>query len=151
MIGIDTNILVADALPDHPEHSKVSAALNSLLAEGCQIALSPLVCSEFIHVSTDPRRFEHPLSVADAIAQMDFWTNASETVLLSIDPSVQHQWLHWLSEHRLGRKRLLDTLLAAAWHTAGIHEILTLNPRDFEIFGVFRIHPVGPGEPPAGP
>lgn len=146
MIGIDTNILVADALPDHPEHRRVSRALNSCLSGGHQIALTPLVVSEFIHVSTDPRRFENPLSVAEAVAQTEFWTSSAETVLLSIDPTSHRQWLHWLAEHRLGRKRLLDTLLAATWHTAGVHEIFTLNPRDFEIFGVFVIRAIGTGD-----
>jgi hypothetical protein len=40
-------------------------------------------------------------------------------------------------QFRLGRKRLLDTLLAATWHTAGVNQILTLNWTHFEVYGRF--------------
>jgi hypothetical protein len=45
----------------------------------------------------------------------------------------------WVREHRLGRKRLLETQLAAALHEAGVHRIITQNRRDFEVYGVFEI------------
>jgi predicted nucleic acid-binding protein len=35
------------------------------------------------------------------------------------------------------RKRLLDTLLAATYRQVGIHSLLTTNPADFGVFGVF--------------
>jgi hypothetical protein len=46
-------------------------------------------------------------------------------------------FLGWLEEHRLGRKRLLDTMLASTFRGAGIDSILTLNRDDFSIFGGF--------------
>lgn len=42
----------------------------------------------------------------------------------------------------LVRKRLLDTLIAATWWSAGIREVFTLNPADFRIFDGFTIHTV---------
>jgi predicted nucleic acid-binding protein len=42
-----------------------------------------------------------------------------------------------VTQFSLGRKRLLDTLLAATFHQAGIHSILTTNAADFAVFGVF--------------
>jgi len=41
----------------------------------------------------------------------------------------------------VGRKRLLDTLIAATWHHAGITEVFTLNPADFVIFANFTCRP----------
>lgn len=150
MIGVDTNILIADSLPDHPDHAKVRRKLDSLLTAGCQLALPSMVFSEFIHVATDSRRFREPLSAQEAVAQAELWSASAEVVLLSVDELVHWQWLRWLTEHRLGRKRLLDTLLAATWHAAGVREILTLNPRDFEIFGVFTLLAIESGDPPEG-
>jgi len=49
----------------------------------------------------------------------------------------------------LGRKRLLDTLLAATYHHAGIQSVLTTNPADFATLGVFRC--VTPGAPASQP
>jgi hypothetical protein len=39
----------------------------------------------------------------------------------------------------LGRKRLLDTLLAATFREAGIAKIITNNGKDYAVFGCFDI------------
>ncbi|MGV2338984.1 MAG UNVERIFIED_CONTAM: hypothetical protein LVR18_41025 [Planctomycetaceae bacterium] len=48
------------------------------------------------------------------------------------------QFLIWLRQHFLGRKRLLDTLLAATYWQAGVSSLLTTNPVDFTVFGCFH-------------
>ena len=101
------------------------------------------IVSEFIHIVTDSRRFENPLTMTEALDWAGFWSDAAEVSLISSDAPIHKLWLRWLEQHRLGRKRLIDTLIAATWHTAGVQQILTLNPRDFAIFGVFRVIPIG--------
>jgi predicted nucleic acid-binding protein len=140
MIGLDSNILVAHAIPDHPLHGKVRDRIDRFLSEGREFALTTGILPEFIDVVTDPKRFENPLTMAEALDWAGFWSDAEEVSLVSTDMVAHRQWLRWLAEHRLGRKRLLDTLIAATWHMAGVREIFTLNPGDFSIFGVFDIH-----------
>ncbi len=41
--------------------------------------------------------------------------------------------------HQLGRKRLLDTMLAASFRSAGVKRIVTNNERDFMVLGGFEI------------
>jgi hypothetical protein len=43
-----------------------------------------------------------------------------------------------MREFGLGRKRILDTHLAAVPHTAGARRLLTSNPADFAVFGVLE-------------
>jgi hypothetical protein len=43
-----------------------------------------------------------------------------------------------MREFDLGRKRILDTHLAAVLHTAGARRLLTSNPGDFAVFGVLK-------------
>jgi hypothetical protein len=43
-----------------------------------------------------------------------------------------------MREHQLGRKRILDTHLAAILYTSGVTRLLTSNPGDFSIFQVFE-------------
>jgi predicted amidohydrolase YtcJ len=38
----------------------------------------------------------------------------------------------WMHEHRLGRKRLLDTLPAATYYRAGVSRLASTDWRDFE-------------------
>ena len=39
-----------------------------------------------------------------------------------------------MTRFRLGRKRILDTALAATMEAAGIKKLATLNKKDFEVF-----------------
>ena len=49
------------------------------------------------------------------------------------------QTMRWLRQFALGRKRILDTHLAAVFHGAGVQRLLTSNPNDFAVFGVFEL------------
>lgn len=139
LIGADTSLLVAHSLADHPDHPAVESLVRDTLAGGDLIALCSVVIDEFIHVVTDARRFEQPLEMAGAISLARAWCESKETMLLhSTDESLRVQ-LDWLQRHRLGRKRLHDTLIAAIYHLAGIETILSSNWRDFSVFGFFKI------------
>ncbi len=50
----------------------------------------------------------------------------------------------WMREYQLGRKRVLDTMLAATYRASGVTSLLTLNAEDFELFGGFAFIPILP-------
>jgi len=141
MIGLDSSFLVAWAIPEHPEHSVCRRLAADAVHHGRTFGLTAGVLAEFIHVVTDPRRFAIPLTMADATAIATFWAHATEVSLLPQPAGVATTWLEWLHHHRLGRNRLLDTLLAATWDSHGITDVFTLNPADFEVFAVFSFAP----------
>ena len=141
MIGLDTSFLIAWALPEHPDHAACRALSAQSALAGKTFGLTPGILAEFIHVATDARRFTKPLPMADALRIADFWAQAAEVQLLNQNAAVTRQWFAWQAQHQLGRKRLLDTLIAATWHCAGITEIYTLNPKDFAVFGQFTALP----------
>jgi predicted nucleic acid-binding protein len=135
MIGVDTTFLVQLEIAELPDHSRAHAWLRTVVLEGGEdLALVPQVLAEFIHIVTDPRRFEAPLSMDQAIAKARFWWSAMEVrhVYPSWDGTVLS--LDWLTKHGLGRKRLLDTQLAATLYAAGVRRIVTSNARDFSLF-----------------
>lgn len=143
MIGLDTSILVAHAIAEHPQHEASQRWLDDEIARNQTFAITSGILAEFIHIVTDARRFETPLAMPEALERAAFWSEAREVTLLAADDAVNALWLKWLADFQLGRKRLLDTLIAVTWHAAGISEICTLNPRDFKVFDVFRIHCIG--------
>ncbi len=49
-----------------------------------------------------------------------------------------------MREYQLGRKRVLDTMLAATYRASGVTSLLTLNAEDFELFGGFAFIPILP-------
>lgn len=137
--GIDTTFLVQVEVREVPGHEAARAWLDAALAKHPQpLALAPQVLAEFIHVVTDPRRFATPLSMEEALGKAQGWCEACEVRLIYPSLDSTRLALLWLRQHRLGRKRLLDTQLAATYYSEGITRLLTLNMSDFEVFGVFQ-------------
>jgi len=135
--GLDTAFLVALELAEHPNHQACRGRISALIAGGHRLALAPQVLAEFIHVATDSRRFARPVPIDDARNLAQQWWSAAEVDPVFPDAAAVQQFLDWHRVHKLGRKRLLDTLLAATYCKSGITHILTLNPTGFDLFGVF--------------
>ena len=140
MVGLDTTFLVQVEVQETDGHGAAQKVLRrEILGQRRQAALAPQVLSEFVHVVTDARRFERPLPMAQALARASFWWNATEVERVAPDEQVVGQFLAWMREHGLGRKRLLDTLLAATYYRSGVTRIVTSNARDYKVFGVFDL------------
>jgi predicted nucleic acid-binding protein len=137
MIGLDTTVLISHELEEHPAHSRVRSYIQASAWNGEKFALSPQVLHEFLHVVTDGKRFQTPLTISDALARSRFWENASEIVMVYPDRTSSEVFNDWMSRYQLGRKRILDISLAACYYTNGIRKIATANPSDFTCFEVF--------------
>ena len=135
--GIDTDFLVAAEVMDHPFHRQADSLLQSLLTDGHDLALAPQTLAEFIHIVTDSKRMPQPLTKMDAVGRAEHWWQAAEVVRVFPDGQTVSDFLAWLTRYQLGRKRLLDTLLAATFRSAGIKWIVTNNEQDFKVLGVF--------------
>lgn len=149
MIGLDTTVLVAHELQEAPSHQKVRENIASLTSsKGIHFALAPQVLQEFLHVVTDPRRFENPLLMEEALLRARFWWNASEAVHCHASDKSWELAMNWIDRYQLGRKRILDTCLASTYHSQGVTKLATANPSDFAIFGVFEFEPWAMMTPP---
>ena len=138
MTGLDCNVLVQLALADHPANAATVAAVQAETQRAGSLVLPPLVVTEFLHVVTDDRRFVPPLTMIEALDWIEeFLANPSVSLLQPTQESLR-QTLRWMREFNLGRKRILDTHLAAVLHTAGARRLLTSNPGDFAVFGVLE-------------
>ena len=137
--GIDTDFLVAVEIKDHPFHPMADGLLNRILAEDGCLALAPQILAEFTHVVTDHRRMPQPLNVSEAVNRADFWWNAEEVVRVFPNDQAASQFMKWIKQYRLGRKRLLDTLLAATYEANGIRKLITNNSADYTVFGCFEL------------
>ena len=140
MTGLDTTFLVQVEVQEADAHGAALEVLRrDILDRRRKAALAPQVLSEFVHVVTDRRRFERPLSMTQALAKANFWWSAAEVERVFPDDQAVGRFLTWMQEHGLGRRRLLDTLLAATYHRSGVTRIVTSNARDYRVFGVFEL------------
>ena len=139
--GADTGFLVAAELQEHARHAEARATIVRLVQSGDRMALTPQVIAEFLHNFTDGRRFSEPLSMSRALEVAEKWWSAREVVHVFSDSNTVRDFLGVLRQHRLGRKRLLDTLLAATLRRVGINSILTTDAHDFVILGLQIVEP----------
>lgn len=135
--GIDTGFLVAAEVTEHPDHQAARLKLQEFRAANDRFGLAPQVLAEFVHVVTDPKRFSEPLTMAAALERAETWWDSPEMEPLGSDAYSVRTFFTWMRQHRLGRKRILDTMLAATFREAGIQSILTTNSRDFAVLGDF--------------
>lgn len=143
--GLDTSFLVAVEIEEHPCHADARRILSELLDRRDRFALAPQILAEFIHTVTDPRRFQLPLTMEVALRHSERWWNASEVDQTAPNHLALAFFHEWMLRHRLGRKRVLDTMLAATYRSAGIASLLTLNTQDFSVFGEFTCMSPTPG------
>jgi predicted nucleic acid-binding protein len=137
--GFDTSFLVAAEVLGHANHQASRSRLQVLRSAGDNFAVAPQVLAEFVHVVTDPRRFSQPLSIDAALSRAEAWWTSTEVMQVFPTSATLTDFFDWMRRHRLGRDRILDTLLAATYRAAGIGSLLTTNARDFSVFNVFQV------------
>jgi predicted nucleic acid-binding protein len=137
--GLDTTFLVEAEVAGHPHHVWARAELDAVLSRGDSFAIAPQVLAEFIHVVTDPKRFSMPLRPEQALTRAETWWQAEEVVRVFPSDDSCALFLEWMRTYELGRKRILDTLLAATYYAYGIRSILSSNARDYAVFGCFSV------------
>ena len=139
MTGLDCNILVQLALQDHPANAATVAAVQTEAQSGSRLVFPPLVINEFLHVITDARRFNPPLTMTEALDWVESFLANPAVGLLEPTPESLRQTLQWIRKFNLGRKRILDTHLAAVFYAAGVRRLFTANAADFAVFNIFEI------------
>ena len=145
--GIDANVLIYSAVESIPEHKRVRSFFERHVLTGDLIcAVSFPVLLEFIHITTDPKRFSQPLTVEESLEMAEQYWNAGDWHRLVPKPTTGARALALLRQYKLGRKRLLDTYLAATLLDSEIIHLITCNHDDFKIFKELRlINPLKPG------
>ena len=140
MTGIDTTFLIDLEIADSPRHEGALRLFEKWRAEKHSIlAIFNQTFLEFQHVITDGKRFNTPLSMEQAIERTWFWIDQERIKVIYPDDNSLKRSLLWMNMYKLGRKRIQDTHMAAAYAEAGVSELWTANPKDFEIFETFDL------------
>ncbi len=138
--AVDTDVLVYTHLPATAEQERVRRFLHSrLAAPRVTLAVTPMVLHELVHVITDPRRFDPPVTMSEALAIARLYIGRSNITCLAPDEEALADAFTLLEHHQLGRKRIADTLLAATLLRHGVSEIITCNTADFAPFDGLKV------------
>jgi uncharacterized protein len=133
VILIDSNILIYAYNADSPPHSIAHDWLNQQLNGTTQVGLPWLSILAFLRISTNPRAFPNPASIAEAWRQVAEWL-ARESVWMP-QPTERHPGIlgDLLTQGRVQGNSVMDTHLAAL----AIEHGLTLCSADSD-FAKFR-------------
>lgn len=146
--GLDTNVLVYAHVAALPEHRVVRAFLaGQLTRRDVTLVVTPAVLHEFVHVVTDPRRFEPPVEMGEALALARLYLGRANVECLATNAEALAEAFALVDRYRLGRKRLADTLLAATLLHHGVRQLVTCDRSDFETFSGLRL--IDPRDPAA--
>lgn len=86
--------------------------------------------------------------MSEAVAVSRRYLGRENIECLSIGEEATSRALELLERHALGRNRIVDTLLAATLLVSGVTELVTCNPRGFNIFeGLRTVDPSRPNQP----
>lgn len=139
MIGVDTTFLVQLEIRELDAHEAAASLLTRQLRSAGRFALTAQVIHEFLHIVTDGKRFREPLAMPTAIAKAQHWWNATEVTVVHPVAATMDLFFEWMGQYSLGRKRILDTYLAATYVSGGVTTIVTSNARDFGVFPELEI------------
>jgi hypothetical protein len=90
VILVDANILLYAEDQISPQHLAARAWWDAVLSGKSPVCLCWTVLGAFIRIGTNPRVFEHPLSLAQALARVQSWLDQPCTRLIS--PTERH-WI----------------------------------------------------------
>lgn len=140
LLALDTDVLVAWAHAGALRHLESRRLVEREIGErGGRLALTPQVVFEFVHVVTDRRRFEEPLAMQEAGDLAGQLWRSPQVERIPASPRVVPRTLELLRIHGLGRKRILDTALAATLELAGVARLATWNAGDFASFDFLEV------------
>ncbi len=88
MILVDANILLYAEDQLSPSHDAALAWWDAELSGSSPVCLCWTVLNAFIRISTNPRVFEHPLSLDQALARIQSWMDQPCTRIIS--PTERH-------------------------------------------------------------
>jgi hypothetical protein len=141
MILIDANLLLYAYDPRAANHEASKRWLERVLSGPELVRFAWLTIWAFLRISTNPRVFEHPLSIAEANAIVTAWLAQPQSGVL--DPGERHREIlpELLASAQASGPMVVDAVIAAIAIEHGA--ILQTTDRDFSRFaGLKWINPL---------
>ena len=137
MILADANLLLYAYDSQSPFHQKAKSWMEDAFSRPEPFGFSWFTLTAFIRIATNPRVFQHPLSLVDTIAIVDEWLQTANAVILSPGHGHWDILRNYLRESQAAGPLATDAHLAAlaVEHGATFHT----NDRDFSRFNDLKL------------
>ncbi len=137
MILVDANLLLYAYNPSFHRHQQARAWLERVLSRPDPVCLAWATILAFLRIATNPRAFEYPLSMEEAVPIVSAWLKQPMVTIL--EPGERH-WAvltELLSQTQVRGPAVMDAHLAALAIEHGA--VLCTSDRDFARFPNLRM------------
>jgi toxin-antitoxin system PIN domain toxin len=132
----DINLLLYATISGFPEHARARPWWEELLAGTADVALTGPTIFGFIRMSTNPRIFDRPIAVDDALERVEEWLARPPVRFLL--PGPRHVEIAFRLLRHLGTAGNLTTDVQLAAHAIENQAELHSNDGDFARFPELR-------------
>jgi toxin-antitoxin system PIN domain toxin len=138
---LDTSLLIAASVEEHPSHGASVAYLDRLADHRTPTCITPQICREFMSVLTRAAIGPRAFSVPEALQALQVWrTNCG--VLGESEPVLQ-RWLQLVEQFQVRGKQVHDAHIVATMLSHDVARIATWNIIDFERYGdLLQVEPI---------
>jgi toxin-antitoxin system PIN domain toxin len=137
VILVDANLLLYAYNPSFDRHQEAREWLEGVLSRSDPVCLAWATILAFLRIATNPRAFEYPLSIEEAILIVSDWLELPTVTIL--EPGNRH-WAvltELLSQTQVRGSTVMDAHLAALAIEHGA--VLCTSDRDFARFPNLRM------------
>lgn len=128
-VFIDSNVLIAASVLEHPSHD-VAKALLARLADAAVVAcISPQVCREFLSVMTRAPVEGREFLPSEALAVLAGWL--ADCALIEENAQVLTELTQLVARFAVRGKKVHDANVVATMAVWGIDRLTTFNGSDF--------------------
>lgn len=136
MIVVDVNLLLYATFTTFEQHAAAFEWLEGVLNGDEQLLLPSVSVFGFIRIATNPRIFESPLRIEQALAAAETWLAQPHVHFLA--PGPRHLELAFQLLRKLGAAKNLTTDVQLAAHAIENQATLCSNDSDFARFEGLR-------------
>lgn len=136
MIVPDVNLLLYAEIAAFPEHAAARRWWEGALAGGVDVGVTPPALFGFVRIATNPRAFDPPMAVDDAIDRMTEWLERPHVRVLT--PGPRHVEIALALLRAIGTAGNLTTDAQLAAYAIEHNATLCSNDSDFGRFEGLR-------------
>jgi toxin-antitoxin system PIN domain toxin len=136
VIVVDVNLLLYATFTSFAQHDAARRWFEKALNGSDQLLLPGVSVFGFVRIATNPRVFEEPLGVEEALASVETWLAQPHVHFLV--PGPRHVEIAFRLLRKLGSARNLTTDVQLAAHAIENQALLCSNDSDFGRFEGLR-------------
>jgi predicted nucleic acid-binding protein len=142
---IDTNVFVYALYPASPHYHAAFHLREQAQDPTAAFYVTAQILAEFYATVTNPRRVDPPLSVEQALREVNNIQALDGLTILPIPVEVVTRWIELARQHQIRRSDIFDTQIVATMLENAIRRIYTFNVDDFVRYtGIEVVMPLAP-------